>query len=228
MQVVRTLQKACRDLGSGRRTSVHSGKIRALLYGDFALRSRQPIGPCRSQNRSSRRRASLSRHYCDPAPCLASSRDRPWSRHCKEPDRCGFIRDAPTGRTSTVRPRVGARRHRWPAVIAAAPGHVDLLPGRGGSNPATAESHNMGAAGPYPGVRGVGRGAPAGSRSPAWPVSSPATGVPRRPISDPNPAHPTAGADGKCVETAGEAARLHRIGRDTGQHRRFESGGART
>src|ERR1700734_531418 len=54
----------------------------------------------------------------------------------------------------------------------------------------------MGAARPSPGGRGVGQGAPAGSRSPAWPVSSPATGVPRRPTSDPNPAYPTAGADG--------------------------------
>jgi hypothetical protein len=82
----------------------------------FALRSRQPSGPCRSQNRSSRRRASLSRHYCDPAPCLASSRDRPWNRHCKELDRCSFIRDATIGRTSTIRPRVGRQRHQWPAV----------------------------------------------------------------------------------------------------------------
>jgi len=37
---VRTLQKAWRDLGSSRRTSVHSGKTRAMIYGDFALRSR--------------------------------------------------------------------------------------------------------------------------------------------------------------------------------------------
>ena len=82
----------------------------------LALRSRQPSGPCRSQNRSSRRRVSLSRHYCDPAPCLASSRDRPWNRHCKELDRCSFIRDATIGRTSTIRPRVGRQRHQWPAI----------------------------------------------------------------------------------------------------------------
>ena len=132
-----------------------------------------------------------------PTPCLASSRDRPWNRHCKELDRCSFIRDATIGRTSTIRPRVGRQRHQWPAIkgwrrrwgtwICFQDEAVQIL-----RPPKPQHGHGQA----YPGGRGVGQGAPAGSRSPAWPVSSPATGVPRRPTSDPNPAYPTAGADG--------------------------------
>ena len=142
----------------------------------LALRSRQPSGPCRSQNRSSRRRASLSRHYCDPAPCLASSRDRPWNRHCKELDRCSFIRDATIGRTSTVRPRVGRQRHWWPAVkTSGGAGARGSASGRGGQ-----------ILRPPKATRWAWRSRTRCSRC----------RVPRRPTSDPNPAYPTAGADG--------------------------------
>jgi hypothetical protein len=124
------------------------------------------------------------------------------------------------------RPDEHSPTESWPATtpvasgkrLAAAPGRVDLLPGRGGSNPATAESHNMGAAGPYPGGRGVGQGLrPGPDRRPGLSQAQPLGCLAGR--------HQTLvqlaqrpGPTGECVGTAGQAARLQRIGCDTGQH----------
>jgi hypothetical protein len=192
----------------------------------LALRSRQPSGPCRSQNRSSRRRVSLSRHYCDPAPCLASSRDRPWNRHCKELDRCSFIRDATIGRTSTIRPRVGRQRHQWPAVkgwrrrwgtwICFQDEAVQIL------RPPKPQ-HGRGALPRWSGCRARGSGwvpiAGLACLKPSHWGSSPADIRPQSSL-------PNGRGRRGCVETAGQSARLHRIGCDTGRQWRFESGGA--
>jgi hypothetical protein len=71
MQVARTLQKAWRNLGSNRTNILHSGLIRSVAgASDFywlILLSRSPTKrPLQLPKRSSRRRASLLHHYCDP------------------------------------------------------------------------------------------------------------------------------------------------------------------
>src|SRR3982074_3454616 len=72
MQVARTLRKAWRDLGSNRTNIRASGTDQlgfrgyGLLLVDFVLPATNQAAPAAPKKRSSRRRARLSRHYCDP------------------------------------------------------------------------------------------------------------------------------------------------------------------
>ncbi|WP_211349062.1 transposase [Micromonospora pisi] len=70
--------------------------------------------------------------------------------------RIGYTVQVPARRPVERDPEqiAGWRRRRWPAVLAAGAECVDLLPGRGGSDPATAESQDVGQAWAYSGGRG--------------------------------------------------------------------------